>query len=105
MHTTARIKDVPILYTPYFIYPIKTERETGFLVPNAGYNSELGGAYIQPKFFWNIDVDQDATFASLIAANAPPALHSAEHRLALKKNSDIHTYLEYTNDKKTLPYQ
>ncbi len=90
MHTTARIKDVPILYTPYFIYPIKTERETGFLVPNAGYNSELG-AYIQPKFFWNIDVDQDATFASLIAANAP-ALHSAEHRLALKKKQR-HTHI------------
>ncbi|PLX66129.1 MAG: hypothetical protein C0603_11990 [Denitrovibrio sp.] len=100
-HTTARIKNVPVFYTPYFIYPIKTERETGFLVPNAGYNSNLG-AYFQPKFYWNIGVDQDATFASLIAANAP-SLNTLEHRIAISKRSNIQTYIEYTADEKRYP--
>jgi len=100
-NTTARIKDFPFLYTPYFVYPIKTERESGFLVPNFGYNSNKG-AFIQPQFFWNIDVDQDATFASLISANAP-ALQSLEHRLALDKRSNIETYFEYTDADKRYP--
>jgi LPS-assembly protein len=32
-HTVGYIKGIPIFYFPYFIFPIKTERQTGFLVP------------------------------------------------------------------------
>lgn len=100
-NTTARIKDFPYFYAPYFIYPVKTERETGFLVPNAGYNSRFG-PFIQPKFFWNIDVDQDATFSALLPANAP-TLDSVEHRYKPNRLSDVYSYIMYTDDEKRYP--
>jgi len=100
-HTRARVKNVPLLYTPYFIYPIKTERETGFLVPSFGFNSKLG-AYIQPKFFWNIDVDQDMTFSTVIPSKSS-ALHGVEHRYTPNSKSSMYTYLEYTGNNKRYP--
>lgn len=100
-HTTARIKDVPVLYTPYFVYPVKTERETGFLIPDLGYNSDMG-PYIKPKFFWNLGVDQDATITALLPANAP-VLYGLEHRYIPSNRSSIYTYAEYTDDEKMFP--
>lgn len=100
-HTTARIKDVPVLYTPYFVYPVKTERETGFLIPDLGYNSDMG-PYIKPKFFWDLGVDQDATITALLPANAP-VLYGLEHRYIPSNRSSIYTYAEYTDDEKIFP--
>ncbi len=56
------VKDVPIFYLPYFIYPVKTERQSGLLVPHIGYSSLYGFRYRQ-EFFWAISKQQDATFA------------------------------------------
>jgi LPS-assembly protein len=95
------VKNLPILYTPYFIYPVKTERETGFLVPDFGFNSKMG-AFIQPRFYWNIDVDQDATFTSMIASSKSP-LSSIEHRYRPKADDSIYTYVEFTSEDKRYP--
>ncbi len=56
-----RIKDVPVLYTPYFRAPILTERQTGFLTPVIGY-SNTRGAHLNTPFFWAISENRDATF-------------------------------------------
>ncbi len=54
------VKDVPLLYLPYMIYPVRTERESGFLLPAVGYSDKRGyqfsGAYYQV-----LGVNQDAT--------------------------------------------
>lgn len=46
-----RLRNVPVLYTPYILWPVKRERSSGFLVPNLGYSrrrgSSLGLAYYQ----------------------------------------------------------
>ena len=36
------LKDVPVLYIPYLIYPAKTERESGLLMPRYGFSSRRG---------------------------------------------------------------
>lgn len=36
------IKDIPVLYIPYLIYPAKTERESGLLLPRYGFSSRRG---------------------------------------------------------------
>jgi lipopolysaccharide assembly outer membrane protein LptD (OstA) len=41
---------VPVLYVPWLIYPVKTERQTGFLLPSVG-SSSRGGTEIQTPFF------------------------------------------------------
>lgn len=56
-----RIKDVPVLYSPYVRYPVKRERQTGFLFPDFGY-SELRGFKMDNAFFWAISDNSDATF-------------------------------------------
>ncbi|MBI5887970.1 MAG: LPS-assembly protein LptD [Deltaproteobacteria bacterium] len=60
-HAFFQIKDVPVLYTPYFTVPIKNERQTGFLTPKPGY-SRLRGFVIENAFFWDIAKNEDATF-------------------------------------------
>ena len=58
---TFRIKDVPVLYTPYLISPILTERQTGFLIPVPSQSNSRGfGLHI--PFFWAIAENRDATF-------------------------------------------
>lgn len=56
------IKDVPTLYMPYMIVPVKTKRQTGFLFPRVGSGSRNGLSYVQP-FFIAIDDHQDSTLA------------------------------------------
>jgi LPS-assembly protein len=56
-----RIKEVPVLYTPFFAFPAKVKRQTGLLVPEFGNSSRKGFEFIQP-FFWAINDQMDATF-------------------------------------------
>ena len=60
-HAFFRVKDYPVLYTPYFRVGVKRRRQTGFLVPTPGY-SELRGLVLDNAFFWAISRSQDATF-------------------------------------------
>lgn len=57
------IKDVPMIYLPYLVFPVKTTRQSGFLLPRIGYGSkEEGFKYLQP-FYWAIGYSQDATIS------------------------------------------
>ncbi|TKB06646.1 LPS-assembly protein LptD [Desulforhopalus sp. IMCC35007] len=60
-HAMFRIKDVPVLYTPYMIVPVKNTRQTGFLFPEFSYSSNSGFGSNIP-FFLNISDSMDATF-------------------------------------------
>ncbi len=44
------IKGFPTFYTPYFIFPVKTERQTGILGPRITYNENLGSGFSVPIF-------------------------------------------------------
>jgi LPS-assembly protein len=59
-HAVLKARDVPLLYTPYILFPAKTKRQTGLLVPEAGYSDRKGVAWNQP-LFWAIDDSSDAT--------------------------------------------
>jgi LPS-assembly protein len=58
-------KGVPILYLPWFSFPLGGERKTGFLFPSIG-NSSLGGVELQVPYYWNIAPNADLTFAPMI---------------------------------------
>jgi LPS-assembly protein len=60
-NATFRIRDVPVFYFPYLIFPAKTKRQSGLLMPMAGYSS-LNGAGFELPFFWAISDQADATF-------------------------------------------
>lgn len=59
--TVFYVGSVPIFYTPFFAFPVKTSRQSGFLMPQAGYSNRFG-TYAAIPFFWAIDENQDATF-------------------------------------------
>jgi LPS-assembly protein len=60
-HATFRIRDAPILYFPYALFPAKTKRQSGLLLPRGGYSSR-NGADAELPFFWAISDSMDATF-------------------------------------------
>lgn len=61
------IKGVPILYLPFLFFPVKTERESGFLFP-AFSISQRKGFELQAPYYWKISETQDATFTPHYAA-------------------------------------
>lgn len=58
---TFKVKDIPLLYSPYLLFPAKAERQTGLLIPSFGFSSSEG-AYLNNQFFWAISENTDATF-------------------------------------------
>jgi LPS-assembly protein len=59
-HAVFRARDLPLLYTPYILFPAKTQRQTGLLMPEFGHSSRKGASWEQP-FFWAINESSDAS--------------------------------------------
>ena len=57
-----QIKNLPILYAPYMLFPAKTKRQTGILAPTGVSYSDVNGFDIEVPFFWAISDNMDATF-------------------------------------------
>ena len=61
-HARFYIKDVPVLYLPYFSFPINDQRQSGILYPDIARNSSTGLSIEQP-IYWNIAPNYDLTFS------------------------------------------
>ena len=60
-NATLYLGGVPIFASPYFSFPVGSERKTGFLTPRFGINSTLG-VNLELPFYWNIAPNYDYTF-------------------------------------------
>jgi LPS-assembly protein len=70
-NVSFRAGTVPLLYSPYLIWPTKEDRASGFLVPGLGYSSHRGG-YLGLTYYWvtgrptdltsNLDLFTDGSF-------------------------------------------
>ena len=58
---SMRAKKLPVFYTPYILWPVKSDRTSGFLVPNIGY-SDRRGASMGFAYFWALGRSYDTTF-------------------------------------------
>ena len=93
---TFRVKDVPVFYFPYFLFPAKTARQTGLLFPRIGYSNRRGFQWEQP-FYWAINKSSDAT----IAVDVETALRVGiigEYRYALSRRTEGTFTLAYYNE-------
>jgi LPS-assembly protein len=52
---------LPVFYTPYILFPVLTERQSGFLFPRIGTSEKKGFNFDLP-FYWAISPSQDVTF-------------------------------------------
>ena len=55
------VRDVPVLYLPYLIFPAKTTRQSGLLFPQLSYSRDKNGLDVELPFFWAVSESVDAT--------------------------------------------
>jgi len=60
-HAALWVKKMPLLYTPFLVFPAKQKRQSGLLPPQIGYSERKWEEYNQP-FYWAINESSDATF-------------------------------------------
>jgi len=60
-HARLRIKEFPVMYFPYYRFPIDDRRMTGFLDPTISINGEIQAEEISTPFYINLHPQADAT--------------------------------------------
>jgi LPS-assembly protein len=58
----GKVTDVPVTWFPYLIFPLKTSRQTGLLMPRFRLSGADGLVYVQ-SFFWAVSRSTDLTLA------------------------------------------
>lgn len=93
------IKDIPVLYLPYIVYPVATDRQSGFLIPRIGVSS-LKGFYLEIPYYLVISPSQDATFFLDIQTKRGAGL-GADYRYILPSGSkgELKPYLIYDTER------
>jgi LPS-assembly protein len=61
-HARFYIKDVPLLYLPYFSFPVNDQRQSGILYPSINSDSSTGLS-VEIPVYWNIAPNYDLTFS------------------------------------------
>ena len=93
-HSTFQIHNVPVMYFPYFMYPVRIKRQSGLLMPEAGY-SDSKGVIFNNSFYWAISDNTDATFFLDYASKKGPG-EGIEFRYILNERSKGKLYQYYT---------
>jgi len=84
-HARLEFKGVPILYAPWFSFPLDDQRKTGFLYPRLGFSSDDGFDLSLP-WYWNIAPNQDATLTPRWIQNRGTML-GTEYRFLTRNQS------------------
>ena len=98
-NTTFRIADVPVLYLPYFNFPIDNRRSSGLLLPNARISSE-NGLEIDVPYYFNLAHNYDATLSTQIYTSRNPMLSGEFRYLTENYGEGIFNGSYLPNDKK-----
>ena len=71
-HTRFKVGKAPIFYLPWLLWPVKTDRASGFLMPDFG-NSNSRGYFLGTALFWAMRRNMDTTFYMDYYSIAGPA--------------------------------
>lgn len=65
-NSVLEVGNVPVFWLPYLIVPLKSERQTGLLIPTLDMSDfgKTGLIGVSQSFFWAISRSQDATFSA-----------------------------------------
>jgi len=92
-------KGIPILYTPWFTFPIDDRRKSGFLYPSLSQASDSGFEFSIP-WYWNIAPNQDATLKPRYFTKRGFML-SGEYRFLTRKTTGTLDFDYMPDDRKT----
>jgi LPS-assembly protein len=91
-HISFNVAGLPVLYTPYFLFPVR--RQTGFLLPeDVGYSSR-DGVFTDNAFFWAISDYKDMTIYSDYRARTGHGT-AAEYRYMNSQESSGQVYYKF----------
>ena len=85
-HAFFYLRDVPVFYFPYIVFPVRQERQSGFLTPRGG-NSSKKGVTFNLAYYWAISPSQDATFNLDIQSKRGVGL-GVDYRYIRKRGSE-----------------
>ena len=97
-HAALWAKKIPLLYTPFFVFPVKFKRQSGLLRPQFGFSDRKGEEYIQP-LYWAINESSDATFYFHYMRNRGEKL-GLEYRYVLDNSSKGTLMYDFLDDEK-----
>lgn len=92
-----KIGGVPIFIFPAMTVPLKSKRQSGFLVPGMDF-SALGGVAVMDSFFWAIDKSHDLTLTAVSYEKRGLKGHE-EYRYMIGENSFGSLESAYINDR------
>ncbi len=90
-----RFEGVPILYTPYFSFPLGDARKSGILAPVIGSAGRSGNELSVP-YYWNIRENYDATITPRLLTARGTQIET-EFRYLTQRNSGV-AAVEYLGD-------
>ncbi|WP_462150785.1 LPS assembly protein LptD [Pseudoalteromonas xiamenensis] len=96
-NTVLKIMDVPVVYIPYFTFPIDDRRKSGLLPPTISPSSKYGLELVAP-FYWNIAPNYDATITPRYMSNKGLQLIS-EFRYLTEQHQGLLAFEYLGNDK------
>jgi LPS-assembly protein len=96
-HGKFLVKDFPVFYTPYLLFPAKTTRQSGFLFPRLSFSREKLGLDVEVPFYWAISTTSDATFYQRYMSKRG-FKEGAEFRYFLSSSSFGTFYGDFMND-------
>jgi len=101
--SSFQVKDRPVAHTPYFLFPVKTKRQTGLLRPDFGHSDTKGFFYNQP-FFWAIDESSDLTVNEYFMTKRG-FMHGLEYRAKPAADATVWLRGDWMWDKERVLYQ
>lgn len=97
-HAALWAKKLPVGYTPFFFFPAKRNRQSGFLSPEFSSSERKGMEYVQP-YYWAIDDSSDATFYGHFMGTRG-FKYGAEYRYKLDAPSQGSIMFDFLDDRK-----
>jgi LPS-assembly protein len=92
-----KVAGVPIFIFPAMTVPLKSTRQSGFLVPGLDFSS-IGGAAVMDSFFWAIDKSHDLTLTAVQYEKRGLKGHE-EYRFMTSETSKGDLSSAYLNDR------
>ena len=84
---TLKIKNTPVAYFPYFRFPISDKRQSGFLMPGIGQDSD-GGVELAVPYYFNLAPQYDTTYI-LRSMWKRGLIHDLEFRYLTKSTNNF----------------
>ncbi|SEA05910.1 LPS-assembly protein [Thiothrix caldifontis] len=95
-NATLKIRGLPILYLPYFSFPLTDARKSGFLWPTISTN-ERSGLQLSAPYYWNFAPNYDLTLTPTLLGRRGLQLGTEVRYLTEKHHGEVN-YVLLPND-------